>query len=230
MSEYYKPIVKILMLKGKDGQSISEIKKTSTSGLIDTYEISLTDGTKKSFTVSNGKGIKSIAKTSTSGLTDTYTITYNDGTTSTFSVKNGESVKEWKKILDFTFDETEKMPSNIDVSDYTEFFVSIENVTNKGTAQSNLNLHFGQVCVKMTTLAKGAKSMCQQAYFKNNGLFLEEYILPVCLNNDGVYDVQNTNIMAPYTRRVNSVLTPLTFSVNTSAYTIVTGTIVIYAR
>ena len=89
-------------------------------------------------------------------------------------------MKEWKKILEFTFDETEKMPSDIDVSNYTEFFVSIENVTNKGTVQSNLNLNFGQVCAKMMTQSKGTKSMCQQAYFRNNGLFLEEYILPAC--------------------------------------------------
>lgn len=139
-------------------------------------------------------------------------------------------MKEWTKILEFTFDETEKMPSDIDISEYTEFFVSIENVTNKGTIQSNLNLNFGQVCAKMTTQAKGTKSMCQQAYFRNNGLFLEEYILPVCSNNGGMYDVQNANIMASYTRRVNPVLTPLTFSVNMPAYAIITGTIVIYAR
>lgn len=99
-------------VKGQDGQSIKEIKKTSTSGLIDTYEISLTDGTKKSFTVSNGKGIKSIAKTSTSGLTDTYTITYNDSTTSTFTVRNGKSVGDMdyeltkpKLIVDYTITE-----------------------------------------------------------------------------------------------------------------------------
>lgn len=139
-------------------------------------------------------------------------------------------MKEWKKILEFTFDETEKMPSDIDISEYTEFFVSIENVTNKGTVQSNLNLKFGQVCAKMYSQPKGAKSMCQQAYFRNNGLFLEEYILPVCSNNGGLYDTQNTNIMAPYTRRLNLVLSPLTFSTNTSAYAIITGTIVIYAR
>ncbi len=139
-------------------------------------------------------------------------------------------MKEWTKILEFTFDETEKMPSDIDVSNYTEFFVSLENVTNKGTVQSNLNLIFGQVCVKMITQAKGAKSMCQQAYFRNNGLFLEEYILPVCSNNNGMYDTQNVSIMAPYTRRVNPVLTPLKFGVNTPVYTVITGTIVIYAR
>ena len=80
-------------------------------------------------------------------------------------------MKEWTKILEFTFDETEKMPSDIDVSNYTEFFVSIENVTNKSTIQSTLNLNFGQVIVKMTTQKKDTKSMCQQAYFKNNGYF-----------------------------------------------------------
>lgn len=139
-------------------------------------------------------------------------------------------MKEWDKILDFTFTDAEIMPEEIDVSNYTEFFVSLENVTNKSTVQSSLNLNFGQLCAKMYTQPKGTKSMCQQAYFRNNGLFLEEYILPVCLNNNGMYDAQNTNIMAPYTRRVNPVLTPLTFSVNTPAYAIITGIIVIYAR
>lgn len=139
-------------------------------------------------------------------------------------------MKEWDKILDFTFDETEKMPSDIDISEYTEFFVSLENVTNKGTIQSNLNLNFGQVCAKMITQAKGTKNMCQQAYFRNNGLFLEEYILPNCSNNSGSYDTKNANIMSPYTRRLNPVLSPLTFGVNVSAYAIITGTIVIYAR
>lgn len=146
------------------------------------------------------------------------------------SKREGDSVKEWKKILEFTFDETEKMPSDIDISEYTEFFVSLENVANKGTVQSNLNLNFGQVTAKMMTQPKDTKSMCQQAYFKNNGLFLEEYISPVCANNGGLYDTQNTNIMSPYTRRLNPVLSLLTFAVNTSVFAIITGTIVIYAR
>lgn len=139
-------------------------------------------------------------------------------------------MKEWKKILEFTFDETEKMPSDIDISEYTEFFVSIENVTNKSTVQSALNLNFGKVIVKMTTQKKDTKSMCQQAYFKNNDLFLEEYIFPVCNNNNGLYDIQNTNIMSVYTRRLNPVLSPLTFKTNGPMYAIITGTIVIYAR
>ena len=85
MSEFFrKPIVKILMLKGQEGQSIKEIKKTSTNVLVDTYTITLTDGTKSTFTVTNGKGISNIRKTGTSGLVDTYTITYNNEKTSTF--------------------------------------------------------------------------------------------------------------------------------------------------
>ena len=92
MSEYYrKPIVKTLMLKGQEGQSIKGITKTGTDGLVDTYTITLTDGTTSTFTVTNGKEISSIDKTGTSGLVDTYTITFNDGTTSTFTVTNGDS-------------------------------------------------------------------------------------------------------------------------------------------
>lgn len=101
----YDKTVKVVMLKGEDAVSISNIEKKSTSGLTDTYEITLTDGTKKSFNVSNGKGIKSIAKTSTSGLVDTYTTTYNDDTTSTFTIKNGEKGETGsiKNLLDRTY-------------------------------------------------------------------------------------------------------------------------------
>lgn len=90
MGEYItKPVCKIIMLKGQEGQSIKKIIKTSTSGLADTYTITLTDGTTSTFSVTNGKGISSISKAGTSGLADTYTIRFNDGTTSTFTVTNG---------------------------------------------------------------------------------------------------------------------------------------------
>ena len=56
MSEFIiDPIVKILMLKGQEGQSIKGITKTSTDGLVDTYTITLTDGTTSTFTVKNGE-------------------------------------------------------------------------------------------------------------------------------------------------------------------------------
>lgn len=73
------------------GKGISGISKTSTSGLVDTYTITYSDGTTTTFTVSNGRGINTISKTSTSGLVDTYTIAYNDNTTSTFTVTNGKT-------------------------------------------------------------------------------------------------------------------------------------------
>ena len=86
-------LFKVLLLKGENGNSIASIAKTSTSGLKDTYTITLTDGSTTTFEVENGKGISSIAKTATSGLIDTYTITYTDNTTSTFTVTNGADGK-----------------------------------------------------------------------------------------------------------------------------------------
>ena len=68
---------------------IQSIAKLSTSGLADTYRITLADTTTFDFVVNNGRGIAGISKTSTSGLADTYTISYNDGTSGTFTVTNG---------------------------------------------------------------------------------------------------------------------------------------------
>lgn len=68
---------------------ISSIVKQSTSGITDTYRITMADTTTFDFTVKNGRGISTIAKVSVSGLVDTYRITYNDNTTSTFTVTNG---------------------------------------------------------------------------------------------------------------------------------------------
>lgn len=69
---------------------IQSIAKLSTSGLADTYRITLADTTIFDFVVNNGRGITGISKTSTSGLVDTYTISYNNGTTSKFTVTNGK--------------------------------------------------------------------------------------------------------------------------------------------
>ena len=68
---------------------IQSIKKLATSGLVDTYRITLADTTTFDFVVTNGRSITGISKTSTSGLVDTYTISYNNGTTSKFTVTNG---------------------------------------------------------------------------------------------------------------------------------------------
>ena len=87
--------------KGDAGNGIASITKTGTSGLVDTYTVTYTDGTSTTFTVTNGakgdkgdtgatgNGIQSITKTGTSGNVDTYTITYTNGQTTTFTVTNG---------------------------------------------------------------------------------------------------------------------------------------------
>ena len=69
---------------------IQSIVKLSTSGLADTYRITLADTTTFDFVVTNGRGVSSLRKTGTSGLVDTYTFTYNDGTKATFTVTNGQ--------------------------------------------------------------------------------------------------------------------------------------------
>ena len=84
---------------GADGVGIASITLKSTVGLVDTYTITLTDGSDYDFTVTNGKdgddgddgvGIQGIAKTGTVGLVDTYTITLTNGQTYTFTVTNGQ--------------------------------------------------------------------------------------------------------------------------------------------
>ena len=68
---------------------ISGLDKVGTSGLVDTYRITLADKTTYDFAVTNGRGIKSWAKTGTSGLVDTYTMTLDDGATISYTVTNG---------------------------------------------------------------------------------------------------------------------------------------------
>ena len=92
-----KMLAKILMMKGDTGIGIKSIKKTGTSGLKDTYTITLTDNSTYNYEVTDGNGIVSIAKTSTSGLKDTYTVTLTDGSTTTFTVTNGGSIQSIEK-------------------------------------------------------------------------------------------------------------------------------------
>lgn len=68
---------------------ISNIAKTGTDKLVDTYTITLADTTTKTFTVTNGNGLTAFEKLSTVGLVDTYRFTRSDGTYFTFAVANG---------------------------------------------------------------------------------------------------------------------------------------------
>lgn len=78
---------------GDTGASVTSVTKSSTSGLIDTYTINLSDGTTGgTFNVTNAKSITSVVKvsgTGAAGTTDVYRITYNNGDTFDFSIYNG---------------------------------------------------------------------------------------------------------------------------------------------
>lgn len=78
--------------QGNQGNGITSIVKTSTSGSVDTYTITFTNNATQTFTVTNGSNIASISKTSTSGLVDTYTILLTNGNTTTFTVTNAKSI------------------------------------------------------------------------------------------------------------------------------------------
>ena len=79
---------------GATGNGIASITKTSTTGLVDTYTITFTDGNTTTFNVENGNGIDHISLTSQSGATKVYTIYYTDGTTSEYTVQDGEVTQE----------------------------------------------------------------------------------------------------------------------------------------
>ena len=100
---YLDPQIFIRGEQGEDGRGIVSVTKTATSGLVDTYTITYTDGTTSTFTVANGAqgepgtdgtdgvGIASIVETPTteSGGANIITVTLTDGRVATFTVTNG---------------------------------------------------------------------------------------------------------------------------------------------
>lgn len=57
-------------IKGSDGKGIQNIRKTGTSGLVDTYTITYTDGSTSTFTVTNGTSGADIVTSWESTLSD----------------------------------------------------------------------------------------------------------------------------------------------------------------
>ena len=123
---------------GATGNGISQVSKTSTSGLTDTYTIEYTSGNSTTFDVTNGKGITSIAKTGTSGLVDTYTITYNDETTSTFTITNGEDGEVTQAQLDETNNQVAK--ANMVYNALPKVSDEGDNLTLDGTANCPMKM------------------------------------------------------------------------------------------
>ena len=100
-------------------KSIDSISLTSTSGLIDTYTITFTDGSTSNYNVKNGedgKSITGITKTSTSGNVDHYDVNLSDGTTTSgFDVTNGTNGTNGKSIANISLASTSGNVKSYDV-------------------------------------------------------------------------------------------------------------------
>lgn len=90
---------KFSLKKGSDGATIVSCVKTGTDGTVDTYTVTMDDGSQTTFQILNGYSIDTVEKTATVGLTDTYTITYTNGSISTFDITNGGNINEiWETL------------------------------------------------------------------------------------------------------------------------------------
>lgn len=88
---------KVNILNGADGRGIASISKLSTNGFVDTYQITFTDETTATFTVTNGKAGTSVTVTNVSESTadgGSNVVTFSDG--KTLTVKNGKNGAEGK--------------------------------------------------------------------------------------------------------------------------------------
>lgn len=71
---------------------ITDITKTSTTGLNNTYTIQLSNGEKKTFTVKDGVGVNDVSITKRGDYEDEYTVSLTNGEEYTFTVPNSNSV------------------------------------------------------------------------------------------------------------------------------------------
>ena len=87
---------------GSDGISIIDFKLTKQEGLDCTYTITLSNGLKYDFVVSNGSNgisIESFELTKQEGLESTYTITLSNGVKKDFTVTNGKSSVQYYPVV-----------------------------------------------------------------------------------------------------------------------------------
>ena len=100
-------------------KSIDSISLSGTSGLIDTYTITFTDGSTSNYSVKNGadgKSITGITKTSTSGNVDHYDVDLSDGSTiNGFDVTNGTDGTNGKSIANISLASTSGNVKTYDV-------------------------------------------------------------------------------------------------------------------
>lgn len=91
--------MKLWLLKLAESHGgITDFRKISESGLEKTYQFTLTDTTKYTFTVTDGNGIESFQH-SVSGLVHTYTFVLDDATKYQFQVKDGNGIADFKNSV-----------------------------------------------------------------------------------------------------------------------------------
>lgn len=83
--------------KGPQGVSIDDIVLKSQEGGVSTYLILLSDGSEKTFQVTDGAIITDVSLISTDVLIDTYKISTSDGSFFNFKVTNGRGIKSIAK-------------------------------------------------------------------------------------------------------------------------------------
>lgn len=110
--------------QGNDGKGISSVAKTSTSGLVDTYTITFTDGTKTTYTVTNGAAGTSVTVSSVSESTEsggTNVVAFSDG--KKVNIKNGKDGKDY--VL--TDDDKDEIVTDVSVLLTAEVEAEVEN-------------------------------------------------------------------------------------------------------
>ena len=103
--------------KGEDGNGIVSLVKTGSSGLVDTYTITFTNGETVTFDVTNGEkgdtgvGVSYVEYVETQGLYNIYRIVLTNGSFWTFWTKNGEDgapgINTWGSITGVLADQTD---------------------------------------------------------------------------------------------------------------------------
>ena len=83
--------------EGPQGVSIDDIVLKSQEGDVSTYSILLSDGSEKTFQVTDGASITDVSLISTDVLIDTYKISISDGSFFNFKVTNGKGIKSIAK-------------------------------------------------------------------------------------------------------------------------------------
>ena len=137
--------VKVMISQGADGVGIESIEKTSSQGIEDTYTITLTDGRKSVFTVTNGNGIDHIAKTGEQGLVDEYTIYFDDNSTYVYYVTNGQGGGMSAELLI-----TSDAGSTITVTNPSGQTIPVSQVTGSTTEWTCSDTQYGTYVVEST--------------------------------------------------------------------------------